>query len=312
LADGGTVEVMNRARTTARHRGGAQGARNAGLAFPLGAEPAAASGKYSGVGVGPAERIRTLEDQRAAFEEENRLLNEAIYGAAQLQRILLPPREVRRGRFEIASEIFPARYLSGDFYDVQDCAGAVSLAVGDIAGKGLVAGSWFTYWVGLIRRHAEALHDPAGVAAAANHDLMRFHGVSPTAALFMARLEPESRELAYCNAGQPAAILIRGDRTVESLHEGGPILGAIPEAQFASGKTVFSPGDTLIIYSDGIPECRNARDREFGSERLLAAALDARGPSAGAVLFSILAAVQDFAGGCVQSDDLTLMVIHQR
>jgi serine phosphatase RsbU (regulator of sigma subunit) len=303
---------MNRARPTARHLGGAKSARNTGLAFPPGTELATASGRFPTAGAGPVERIRALEDQRAALLEENRHLNEAIYGAAQLQRMLLPPRQVRRGRFEIASEIFPARCLSGDFYDVQDCAEAVSLAVGDIAGKGLAAGSWFTYWIGLLRLHAGTLHDPACVAAAANHDLTRFHGVSPTAALFVARLDPESRELAYCNAGQPAAILIRGGRSVESLREGGPILGAIPEARFTSGKKVLSPGDTLIIYSDGIPECRNDRDQEFGSERLLVAALEARGSTAGAVLFSILAAVQDFAGSCAQSDDLTLMVIHQR
>jgi serine phosphatase RsbU (regulator of sigma subunit) len=289
---------MNRVRARARLLGGSKGARRTKF--------------FSRVRADLSERIRTLEERQAALLEENRSLNEAIHGAAQLQRMLSAPREVRRGRWEIVSEIFPARHLSGDFYDVRNGAETLSLAVGDIAGKGLVAGLWFTYLVGLIRLHSETLHDPASVAAAANRDLTRLCEVPPTAALFTARLNPLSGELAYCNAGQPSAILIRHDRAVESLDEGGPILGAIPEAAFTNGVTALSPGDTLIIYSDGIPECRNQRDEEFGAERLLAAALEARGTSAGGVLFSILGAAQDFAGGYAQSDDLTLMVIHHR
>ncbi|HET7840626.1 MAG TPA: SpoIIE family protein phosphatase, partial [Terriglobia bacterium] len=67
-----------------------------------------------------------------------------------------------------------------------------------------------------------------------------------------------------------------------------------------------------IVASDGIHECRNEGDEEFGSQRLHDAALAARGLSAVASLFSILGAAQDFTGGHPQSDDLTLMAIHHR
>lgn len=257
-------------------------------------------------------RLRALEDQRATLVEANRGLNEALSGAAQLQRKLSAPREIRRGRFEIASEIFPASHLSGDFYDVQEDRECLSFAVGDIAGKGLIAGLWFTYLVGLVRLRAESSRDPSSVAAAVNRDLSRFCETPPTVALFAARLNLTTGELTYSNAGQPAALLIRGAGPVEFLTDGGPILGAIPEANFECRRTMLQPGDTLVIASDGIHECRNSGDEEFGPKRLMDAALAARGLPAVVALFSILGAAQDFAGGCAQSDDLTLMVAHHR
>jgi serine phosphatase RsbU (regulator of sigma subunit) len=259
-----------------------------------------------------AARLRAMEERHAALLEANRSLNETLSGAAQLQRNLSSPREIRRGRFEIASEVFPACHLSGDFYDVQEAGGCLTIAVGDIAGKGLVAGLWFTFLVGLVRLRAASSLEPAELASEINCDLRHFCEMSPTVALFVARLDIATGELEYSNAGQPPALLIRRGGPVELLSDGGPILGAIPTAEFRSRRTALAPGDTLVVASDGILECRNQSDEEFGSERLTEAVLGARGLPAVAALFSILGAAQDFAGGCAQSDDLTLMAIHHR
>ena len=98
-----------------------------------------------------AERLRASEEQRATLQQTNHSLNEILSCASQLQRTLSAPRDIRCGRFEIASEIFPASHLSGDFYDVQECGQNLNFAVGDIAGKGFAAGLWFTYLIGLLR-----------------------------------------------------------------------------------------------------------------------------------------------------------------
>ena len=76
-----------------------------------------------------AARLQAMEKQRAALLEANRSLSEALSNAAQLQRMLSAPREIRRGRFEITGEIFPACHLSGDFYDVQEDEGSLTIAV---------------------------------------------------------------------------------------------------------------------------------------------------------------------------------------
>jgi serine phosphatase RsbU (regulator of sigma subunit) len=259
-----------------------------------------------------AARLRASEEQRAALQETNRSLNEILSCASQLQRQVSAPRDIRYGRFEVASEIFPASHLSGDFYDVQEDAGSLSFAVGDIAGKGLAAGLWFTYLIGLIRLHAASSPDTAELAKKISHDIRHFCEMPPAVALFAARLDVVTGELDYTNAGQPPALLIRASGDAETLSEGGPILGAVPGAEFQSCRTRLTPGDTLLVASDGIYECRNDDDEEFGSERLKEAALRTRGLPAVAALFSILGAAQDFTGGRDQSDDLTLMAIHHR
>ena len=127
--------------------------------------------------------------------------------------------------------------------------------------------------------------------------------------LFYARLDPKRGELVYCNAGQPPAILLKKDGTTRPLADGGPLLGAIPEATFASGRVTLEPGDALIVYSDGIVECANGRGEEFGLEGLLEAARRAGDASADKLLFSLLAAVQDFAGTHPRQEDFALMVV---
>ena len=274
------------------------------------------SGGPNASGARPVKDQRALEEQLAAVERERDELHEALFQAAQVQRKLCAPRQMRRGRFEIASEIFPVRYISGDFYDVQELGETISLAVGDIAGKGLAAGLWFAHLMGLIRIHAAESPVPAATMAAIHRDLYRLPSAPPIASLFLGRLDSRRGELIYCNAGQPPALLLRRDGSVEWLREGGPLLGAFPQASFRSGRVVVEPGDTLIVYTDGIVECRPAsRDggEEFGVRRLLAAARSADRSSAGSTLFSVLGAVQDFAGShpAGRDDDFTLMVVRR-
>jgi sigma-B regulation protein RsbU (phosphoserine phosphatase) len=259
-----------------------------------------------------AGRGTAPEEQLAHLQRENGELHRALFEAAEVQRRLCPPRQLRVGRFEVACEMFPLSYLSGDFYDVLDLGPATGLAVGDIVGKGLAAGMWFAHILGQIRVHARATPDPAKVVAAINHDLRQLKAEPPLVSLFFARLDPRRGELSYCNAGQPPALLLKSDGSTRPLAEGGPLLGAIPQAAFVSGRVSFDAGDTLVVYSDGIVECRNQRSEEFGLAGLENAARRAAGSSAASTLFSLLGAVQDFAGATPREDDFALMVVRSQ
>ena len=257
------------------------------------------------------ENLRSVEEELDAVRREQAKLQQAIYEAAQVQRRLCAPRELTCGEFEIAGEIFPVRHLSGDFFKVMELGPIFGLAVGDIAGKGLSAGIWQTHVLGLIQRCARWHSDAAGAVAEVNRELCQDQDERPMTALFFARLDPQGNELAYCNAGLPAPLLIRQDAAVERLEIGGPMLGALPRAKFHCGKVRLNPGDMFIACSDGVTECRNSRDEEFGMERLSAAAGAVRGASANRALFSTLAAVLDFADECPPGDDLTLLVLRR-
>lgn len=259
-----------------------------------------------------SESIQLLREERDAVRAEHAKLQQAIYEAAQVQRRLCAPRELLSGEFEIAGEIFPVRHLSGDFFKVMQLDSVLGLTVGDIAGKGLSAGIWQAHLMDLIQRNARTYLRPADAVAAVNRELCQDNSEPPIAALFFARLDLERNELVYCNAGLPPPLILKRNKSVERLEEGGPMLGALQQANYSSGTVRLDPGDMLLAYSDGLTECRNPQEEEFEMARLTAAAQALSGSSANQVLFSTLGAVLDFADACPPGDDLTLLVVRRR
>jgi serine phosphatase RsbU (regulator of sigma subunit) len=252
----------------------------------------------------------SMEAERVpAFQpgEANALYRE-VFEALQVPRRLSGARRVRRGPFEIASEVFPAQFFSGDFVTVFDSGDATFLALGDIAGKGLTAAMWSTHILGLIRTYSVSLDQPRAVLQAINRDLYVLGSV-PLTTMVLVRLDWRRSELIYSNAGHCMPILHHLNENVEQLSTGGPVLAAVHDAEFESACTTFVPGDMLVTYSDGLIECRGENDEEFGIERLVSQIGNASKLGASKALFSIVGAVQDFAAGTTRHDDLTLMVV---
>jgi sigma-B regulation protein RsbU (phosphoserine phosphatase) len=262
-------------------------------------------------GDGRSEELRALEEELAVLRREQSKLHRGLFEAAQIQRRLCAPRQLRSGKFEVAGEIFPVRHLSGDFFKVMELDSALGIVVGDIAGKGLSAGIWLPHLVSLIHRCARAHPDPADAIAEANRELCSGYGEPPLVALFFARIDLQNGEIVYCNAGLPSPLILGRDNDVVRLEQGGPMLGAMSNGTFNTGSVTLDPGYMLIACSDGVTECQNPRDQEFELTRLSAAARAAGGGSASETLFSTLAAVLDFADGSSLNDDLTLLVVRR-
>jgi serine phosphatase RsbU (regulator of sigma subunit) len=258
-----------------------------------------------------AGRSRMLEDQLAALRRENDDLRRTLFEAAHAQRKLCGPRNLRRGSFELASEIFPVRHLSGDFISIFDYEDDLVFSIGDIAGKGLSAAMWFSHLVTLIQLQFAKCGDPASTLAAMNRDLLETNLEIPLSTLFLARLDTATGDLTYCNAGHPPSFLVRREGASEALSQGGPILGVVPGASFGNGKAAMLPGDSLIAYSDGAVECRNPFGAELGRQGLLDTARNSCGSAAGTTLFSVLAAVENFTGSQAREDDVALIVLHR-
>ena len=255
-------------------------------------------------------RQEELLSKFATLEKEYGDLHTALFEAAQVHRRLCAPRLVRCGDFEIASEVFAVRYLPGDFFTVEEASGGLILALGDVCGKGLAAGMWTPCLVGLVRVHAAATSEPHAIVAGVNREFCRMQ--APLTSVFMARLDPASGTLDYCSAGHPPALLLRACGRLESLSEGGMLLGMALDASYRTGRVELGVGDILLACSDGVIESRNNADQEFGDERLEAELRLARTGSADRVLFSVLAAVQDFAAPNALTDDTTLVVVRHR
>ncbi len=257
-------------------------------------------------------RYRELELKLATLQKDYADLHTALVEAAQVHRRLCAPRLVRHHNFNIASETFAVRHVPGDIFTIEETSGGVILALSDICGKGLAAGMWTTYLAGLVATHTAACVEPEAIVAGVNRDLCRMSSVAPLATLFLARLDAVTGKLDYCSAGHPPSLLLRADGRLESLSEGGPLLGVFPTASFVKGCIELHAGDVLLACSDGILESRNHADEEFGYERLEAQLRHAQSGHADAVLFSVLGAVQDFAGTQPLIDDMSLVVVRHR
>jgi len=227
-----------------------------------------------------------------------------------MQRRLCGAGHIVRSPYEFAGEIFPVRHVSGDFITVFEQGAELVFAIGDIEGKGLYAAMWFTHLVAMIRVQVLAGKHPAAAVGTINRNLCKMQFAPPLTTLFLAALNRESGKLTYCNAGHPAAQLLRRRGTAERLQAGGPVLGVVPQARFARGATTLEPGDCLLAFSDGIVDSRNSQGVEFGAERLLAAARQSQELSAPAMLFSVLGAAADFAGS-QRDDDIGLLVLRR-
>src|SRR5215510_12512091 len=250
-----------------------------------------------------------LERRLEKLQQDYAELNTAVFEAAQVHRRLCAPSLVRHGVFDVASEIFAVRHLPGDFFHVEETDEGLVLALGDIGGKGLAAGMWVTHLIGLIRSHTAANSDPEAIVTGVNRDIARLSPVEPLSSLFIARLDTLSGRLDYCSAGHPPALLLRRDGILELLSDGGPVLGAVPNALFDRGSVQLDVGDLLLACSDGILESFNEAEQEFGAMRLQTELRRAQGGTAESVLFSVLGAVQDFAAPRPLTDDMTLAVV---
>jgi phosphoserine phosphatase RsbU/P len=262
--------------------------------------------------LGEATREQDLELKLAELRRDYADLHTSLFEASQVYRRLCAPRLVRHGNFEIASETFAARHVPGDFFRIEETGDGALLVLGDISGKGLAAGMWTTLLLGLLDIHRESNAEPELIVGSMNRDLCRASIGAPLTTLFLARLDSTTGKLDYCSAGHPPALLLRVDGHLESLSDGGPVLGVVPEASFARGSDQLNYGDVLLVYSDGILEAHNYADEEFGFDQLEAQLRSSRNGFADAVLFSMLGAVQDFVGGCPQADDMSLVVVRRR
>jgi sigma-B regulation protein RsbU (phosphoserine phosphatase) len=253
-----------------------------------------------------------LQEDVYSLLRERADLHAQVFDAAQVQRKLSGPRMLRSGNLQFASEVFAARFLSGDFTTLLQNGSRVLTVLGDIAGKGIAAGMWFTHLAGLLQSCGRPDSDPSRIATEINRHLCYLRPVAPFVTAFLALIDCDLGKLTYCNAGHFLPILLHADGRTRLLDVGGPLLGAIEGAEYQSGELLLEPGDTLVAYSDGVLECRNSSEEEFGVDRLMATLRQAEQLSAHDTLMMVLAAVQDFANGRPLSDDVSLTVIQRK
>jgi serine phosphatase RsbU (regulator of sigma subunit)/pSer/pThr/pTyr-binding forkhead associated (FHA) protein len=258
------------------------------------------------------EAALAIENARLYQEGlEKARLDEELRTASRIQQALLPEGR-RTGRFfDAVGASIPSRAIGGDFFDYQDLGdGRLGFGLGDVTGKGAPAALLTALVQGILAAHASTTTRPDEVIAFVNRVLLSRRIESRFLTLFLGTLSPDGR-LTFCNAGQNPPLLFtrNGARRLET---GGTLVGAFENAIYDSEELRLRPGDTLVLYSDGITEAMNVAGEEFGEDRVRDVAQGVLGESPELILKTVFNAVDAFARGAPQHDDLTAVVLRFR
>ncbi|MEU2424976.1 SpoIIE family protein phosphatase [Streptomyces sp. NPDC007851] len=259
---------------------------------------------------------REAEEARRQAEADRARLQDAL---AVLQQSLLPDSLPQVAGMEAAAHYRTASpdRLGGDFYDLFPVDGKrFAFFLGDVCGKGPEAAAVTSLTRYTLR--AAALHDSDPVSALATLNKVlheRYTGGDPrycTAVFGVAEPDPTTGHatVTLASGGHPPALVLRADGTAEFLPTpGGLLVGILPAAHFATATTTLRPGDTLLLYSDGVTEARTGQDRTtlYGDDALRAFAADHAGRPPHAVIQALTALLDDFGDGL--DDDTALLAL---
>ncbi|MEE9276327.1 MAG: GAF domain-containing SpoIIE family protein phosphatase [bacterium] len=246
-------------------------------------------------------------------EVKRRLLDQQMSMAASIQKSFLPDRlpEDERGRFRIGAFSESAQEVGGDlYYAALRPDGRVSICLGDVSGKGVPAALYMARVVSEFRQLCASGKTPCEVLAELNADLFagKMRGMFVT--YLYGILDPDEGEFRMANAGHLPPVCVGPEGAGRWVGEAsGPPLGMVPDASYREETLAFSPGESLLIYSDGIVEARSKGGEEWGEARLLEAAGRA---GAERLMEGVLKEVRDFGRGAPQSDDMTLVSVSWR
>jgi serine phosphatase RsbU (regulator of sigma subunit) len=183
--------------------------------------------------------------------------------------------------------------------------------VADVSGKGIPAALIMATFRAALRTEIRRQADLRAVADRLNRAVLEFRDASRFVTAVCCVLETGSGRLSYVNCGHNPPLLLHGSGARETLRLGGSALGLLGEERFESGTACLAPGDSLVLYTDGVVEPARDPDTEFGVERLEAAVRAAQGRPASEALRSVVDATRAFSGRDGYEDDFTLVVLNR-
>lgn len=265
--------------------------------------------------------------------------------AREIQNSFLVQDYPQPNGWEIATRIRPARQVSGDFYDVFPITTSKQIAIvmADVCDKGVGAAMYMAIFRSLLRAYSDQQYiirwagvpknDPidspsvvfrkdALLASGApslknaidltNNYIAQNHGNSNMfATIFFGMLNPEDGTLIYINAGHEPPLLLSNGTLKTRLLPTGPAVGMLPNMDFKTEWVVLKPGDSLLLYTDGVTDALNLSNEQFSEERLIETASQSSGMAA-TLLHNIVSALDTHIASREQFDDITLLAVHRK
>lgn len=264
-----------------------------------------------------AERIISL--QRALARKNDELesalsrINRELASTSAIQRSLLPQKLPSIPGYAFAACYHPSTECSGDYYDVFELGGGrFGMIMADVSGHGTPAMVAMALARSLLHHLAPLAASPADLLTRANHMLYAHLPTSQYMTAFYAICDSSTGEVQYSSAGHNPPLLVNSSSLMADYlqHcEGFPLKLVTPDAQYENHSLQLNCGETLLLYTDGIPEARDAYDRMFDTHLLRRTALDAPTASPQHLLDHIIAVLNGFRGVVPLDDDVTMLAL---
>ena len=245
---------------------------------------------------------------RAMLQQER--LERDLALARSIQASLLPESPPQLSEFEISVFHRPTQMVGGDYYDFlmldQD---TMLTVVADVEGKGVASALMMSNLQAMLHTLVGHLHSLERLVEAINNLMASEGRQRKFMSMFVAMLDRRHRGLHYINAGHVPPAVIRADGRVESLREGGMVIGVIPGQSYERGFLRMEVGDVFIACTDGITESMNRAGDEFGLERLEQCVASHRHKKPPEIVKCLLSEVDEFSRGGAHEDDTVVLIM---
>jgi pSer/pThr/pTyr-binding forkhead associated (FHA) protein len=229
--------------------------------------------------------------------------------AKEIQRFLLPSGSPVVSGYRFLGDTQPCFEVGGDFFDYYVRSdGRIGMVVADVARKGFGAALLGHYTQALLRVVMEYEPRLERLISKVNREVCLHSPPAQFVTAFLCVLEPTSGDLTYVNAGHWPPMLVHADASIERLGGRNLVLGFEPGFRYTAGKSHLPVGSTLLLYTDGVIECSDEEERQFGEERLEAFLVPRRDAPPERLMHDLEEELERFAGGSKQGDDITLLV----
>lgn len=256
---------------------------------------------------------KAYDELKAAQEQliEKERLERELQVAAEIQVSILPDVLPTNPCFDFGARIDPARQVGGDFYDVFPVDGnKMAILIGDVADKGVPSAIFMARVHALIMAEADSLPTAAGVLRKANEHVTRLDKSTQFVTALYGILDCATGDFDYARAGHEPPLLLTPEGIQRLPHGPGMALGLWDDITLDVGRVRLVKGSSLLLFTDGMTDCRNPAGEAFGLERIQNAFLELRGLPAQEVCDSLLKILFDYQQGSRQDDDVTLVAIH--
>ena len=255
--------------------------------------------------------LRHMEEWREALLSRDKLvaLQNELDVARGMQQSILPVQFPEGPGYRVYGKMQAARNVGGDFFDVMSLdQGRIGLAVADVSDKGVPAALFMMSSRTLLKGAAIGHESPGDVLREVNDLLLENNEGTMFVTVLYAVYDPDTRRFTYANGGHNSPLIIHADGTSTLLPlTGGIALGVAPDLKYEQHSVTLSPGDSVILYTDGVTEAMNGDEDQFGLDPLVEffGANPPRDPEKATM--DVFDAVNAFAGDTPQSDDITCL-----